>query len=208
MLDGGNKVKKLIALTLVFCMLLTAAACKKKNETDPAERKKVDAETIESDVSNGKVTELKITLGTTVAEVKSQNTAKSKGGKKAQNYTEKQQGEYKIILTDDAVYYYDPANADKGIIAILCYKNDAYAMRFGEDTKSDVRYWLGNGNEGTDGENINYLPIGTMQGKVSTLTYPYDAYALRCIFSDSNLYALILYNNTAFDFAKASAANG
>ena len=202
-------MKKFIALMLVLCMVVPLAACKKKQEADPTERKKVEAETIESDASNGKITELKVTLGTEVQEVKSQYTSTSKKGKKTQNYSERQQGAYKIILTDDAVYYYDPENTGKGIIAVLCYKNDAYSMRFGEDTKSDVRYWLGNGNESSvDGDSIAFLPIASMQGKPSSLIYPYDSYALRCIFSDSSLFALMLYNNTEFDFSKASAANG
>ncbi len=195
-------MKRLIAIILVLCLMLPLAGCKKDEEETPEYTAQIDAELIEENATKGVIPEIPFGIGASIDEVKAHYVEESEDGK-YDTYDETTQGEYVRIRTDEALYYYDKQNTDDGVLAIICYNENVYNFVIGQTPLADVRYFLGNGYEENPEESeIFYLPPGGMAGTPKTLTYSYGEYGLRIVFSDSTLFAVILFNNSKFDFSK------
>ncbi len=195
-------MKRLIALILALCLMLPLAGCKKDEEEAPEITTQIDAELVEENASKGIIPEIPFGIGADIEEIKKHYVEESDDGKH-DTYDQTSQGAYTRIRTDEALYYYDKNNPDDGVLAIICYNENVYNFVIGQTPIADARYFLGNGyEESPDESELFYLPPGGMAGTPKTLTYAYTEYGLRLVFSDSTLFAVILFNNSKFDFSK------
>ncbi len=199
-------MKKITVFALCVILALSSlfAACGDKKKTDNKQGD-IDPETLESSAEEGEITGLPFTIGDDAASVKAHYT-KKENGKSEKNYKEGKTGEYPTITTDEAVYYFSAD--DDTLLAAVSFKKDTYNFRFGTNTVSDVRYFLGNGHEEKpSADSLAYLPDGIVSGDdVMTLTYPYGDCGMKFIFSGTALSAIVLYDNTKFDFSKCTAS--
>ncbi len=191
------------ALCAILALSTFIAACGNKKTVDNKQGD-VDPEALEASAEEGEITGLPFTIGDNAASVKAHYT-KKENGKSVKNYNESKSGEYPTVTTDDAVYYFSAD--DDTLLAAVSFKNDTYNFRFGTNTVSDVRYFLGNGyEERPTADSLTFLPDGIVSGdNIMTLTYPYGDCGMKFIFSNTKLSAIVLFNNAKFDFSKCTA---
>ncbi len=197
-------MKKITVFALCVILALSSlfAACGDKKTSDNKQGD-VDPETLESSAEEGEITGLPFAIGDDSASVKAHYT-KKENGKSVKNYKESKTGEYPTVTTDEAVYYFSAG--DDTLLAVVSFKKDTYNFRFGTNTVSDVRYFLGNGyEERPTADSLTFLPDGIVSGdNIMTLTYPYGDCGMRFIFSNTKLSAIVLFNNANFDFSKCT----
>lgn len=127
-------MKKILALILCLCLACCFVAC------DGEEGKKDEQGEIDRYASVGEIPEFPVALGMSIEDFKEMFPADYEGADESKVLLHEVEGNTAVcLITLDASYYYEKANADKGISVIAVTGGNVFGLEIGNvTTKSDI----------------------------------------------------------------------
>ncbi len=208
-------MKRIIALILCLALISSMlTACdfgnKGDNKDDSSSAATTSTVKIKSDLKNGKIPELPLTLGTDVNEARNMLNALENLPEDANPeegytyYSTKTSGDTVRLSCEGNLYYYNESKASKGISAMVTFSN-AYGFSIGIDMLSDITAAVR--QKGTvyspTADDLYFLFGEPDVSKYQAVYYTEGDYRVDFILYDSYLSAVVIWDTENWDSTDA-----